>query len=64
MLSAPEGGGAGLTFGLTIADSGERKSTVARLLEKPVVEFQASQNEEYAEKVASYEAETEVSRTQ
>lgn len=47
-------------FGLTIAESGERKSTVARLLEKPVVEFQASQNEEYAEKMATYEAETEV----
>jgi len=47
-------------FGLTIADSGERKSTVARLLERPVVEFQSRQNEEYAEKVASYEAETEI----
>lgn len=47
-------------FELTIADSGERKSTVSRLLGRPFVEFQSSQNEEYAEKLAYYEAEAEV----
>jgi hypothetical protein len=47
-------------FVKTIADSGERKSTVSRFLERPIAEFQSRQNDEYAAKLANYEAEVEV----
>lgn len=47
-------------FTLTIAESGERKSTVSNLLERPVVDFQLSENEKYKERIAEYELELEI----
>ena len=56
------GAGRGPTslYTLTIAESGERKTTVANLLEKPINDFQQFEEERYQDKLAEYEMEMEI----
>jgi len=54
------GGGPVSLFTLIIAESGERKSTVSRLLEKPISDFQKKVNEGYEEKLIAFGVEEKI----
>ena len=47
-------------FTFTIADSGERKTTVSRLLERPIADFQLVENKDYSSKLSDYEVENDI----
>lgn len=47
-------------YTLTVADSGERKSSVARCFEKPIHDFQRQENDRYLERLSEYEIDKEI----
>jgi hypothetical protein len=47
-------------YTLTIADSGERKTTVSNLLAQPIIDFQMEEEEAYFEQLAEYEIDMEI----
>lgn len=49
-------------YTLTIADSGERKTTVTNLLAKPIIDFQIEEEKRYLEQLTEYEIDMEIYR--
>lgn len=47
-------------YAITVAESGERKSSVARCFEKPIHDFQKRENDRYMEKLSEYEIDKEI----
>lgn len=47
-------------YTITVAESGERKSSVARCFEKPIHDFQRHENDRYMERLSEYEIEKEI----
>lgn len=58
------GRGAVSLYTLTIADSGERKTTVSNLLTKPISEFQRGEEENYLHQLEEYEVDIEIYENQ
>jgi len=54
------GRGPASLYTLTIADSGERKTTVSNLLAKPIVDFQMEEEDRYLEQLAEYEIDLDI----
>lgn len=60
-VERPSGGkGPVSLFTLAIAESGERKSTIAKLLEKPILDFQKEENQKFANRLAEFEVELDL----
>jgi len=47
-------------YTIAVAESGERKSSVARCFEKPIHDFQRQENERYLERLSKYEIDKEI----